>query len=115
MRERNAGVTGRGEGRRDAGHHLVRDSCRDQDLDLFRAASKEMRIAALEPHDRLAVQGRGDHPAIDLILKHLAAAVRMAQADLLGRRGGIVEQGGIDQVVVEHQVGLGQALGRRGR
>ena len=107
----NAGMAGHGEGRRDAGNHFAGDSGRDEGLDLFGPAAEKVRIAALQPHDRFSLPGGGDHPPVDLLLEHLAAAVRMAQRNLFGRRRHVLEQLGIDQVVVEHQVGLGQALG----
>ena len=80
MRDGDAGMAGHGEGRRDAGDDLVGDSRRREGLDLFGPAAENVRIAALQPHDRLPCPGGGDHPLVDLLLEHFPAAVRMAQA-----------------------------------
>ena len=64
-----------------------------------------------EAHHRLALASRGNHPAVNLVLGHFPTIVRMSQRHLLGRRRGVAQQQRIDQVVVEHHVGLGQAFG----
>ena len=110
MRDGDARMTGRGKGRRHARHDFVGNSRRREDLDLLAAAAEKIGIAALEAHDHLALPGCGDHAAVDFLLEHLPAAVRMPEADPFRRWRRMLEQRGIDQIVVEHQVGLGQAL-----
>ena len=57
VRERDAGVGGRGDGGGDAGHDDEGHARVDQRLGLLAAAAEDERIAALEAHDDLARAG----------------------------------------------------------
>ena len=54
------------------------------------AAAEEIRIAALEPHYRLAGTGRLDHSLVDFLLRHPSPAVPPGQGRPMPRRAGRV-------------------------
>ena len=85
VRERDAGVGGRGHRRRHAGHDLELDAGRGQALGFFRAAAEQVRVAALEPRDD-APGARGlDHAPIDVGLALRGAAGALADEDAARR------------------------------
>jgi hypothetical protein len=102
---------GRGrDGRRHARHHLEGDAARGGDLQLLAAPAEEEAVAALEPHDRLALEGLFDEDLVDPVLRDGVAAGIFADVDLLRPRGHHGEDVLPDQPVVDHDVGAPQRL-----
>src|SRR5205823_12528299 len=85
MRDRNPGVRGTRDRRRDARHDLEVDAGRDELLGLLAAASETERIAALEPHDALSLARFVDEELIDLILRQRVRARSFADGNTLAR------------------------------
>ena len=57
-----------------------------QKRELLAAAAEDERVAALEPHDALAVAGEGDEQRVDRVLRHGVVAGQLADVDDLGRQ-----------------------------
>ena len=71
VRHRDAGVRGRGDRARDAGHDLERHARGDARLGLFAAAAEHERVAALQPHDRRSpARPRSTSSALICVLRH---------------------------------------------
>eukprot|EP00445_Apocalathium_hangoei_P045506 CAMPEP_0204004478 /NCGR_PEP_ID=MMETSP0360-20130528/18397_1 /ASSEMBLY_ACC=CAM_ASM_000342 /TAXON_ID=268821 /ORGANISM="Scrippsiella Hangoei, Strain SHTV-5" /LENGTH=276 /DNA_ID=CAMNT_0050946341 /DNA_START=28 /DNA_END=855 /DNA_ORIENTATION=- len=99
------------QGRGDTGHHLWNDAMPDEELDLLRASTEDERVAALQAHDAappLAVQ---QHEIVDLGLLQasvLRISATLAHIDEFGRLRHEVEDLLGDEVVVQHDLGVGQ-------
>ena len=111
-RDRDAGVGGGGDGRRDAGHDLEGHAGREQGAGLLAAAGEHERIAALEAHDLLAPPAALDQQRVDLrpgaswpgpgaLPTLMRSAPRRRQ----------VEQAGDREPVVDDDVGAAEHLG----
>ena len=109
--QRNAGVTRRGDDGRDARHDLERHAVPFQPGRLLAAPSKNVRVAALEPHDRLAVPGFLGEQPVQLLLRDGLVAGTFAAEDDLGRLRCERQQLAVDQCVVNHHVRPAQQLG----
>ena len=110
VREGDAGVAGRGQCGGHARDYLIGDPGGDQLGNLLRPAAEKVRVAALQADDRLSFPGGRDHPPVDLLLRQAPTAVRVTEADQLGLGPGVLQQVGVDQVIVQHQVGQGQGI-----
>ena len=85
--DRDPGVGGRGDRRRDAGHDLERDAGGREGLRLLAAAPEDERVAALEPHHETAREAMLDEAGVDLLLGHgVAASGRFDGVDRAGSR-----------------------------
>ncbi len=84
VRQRDAGVGGRGDGGGDAGHDDEGHARVDQRLGLFAAAAEDERIAALEAHDDLAPPGSLDEERVDLLLLQRRFLVALGACGLTG-------------------------------
>ena len=80
----------------------------------FGAAAEHERVAALQPHDALALPRGADHQPIDRLLPDAGAAGALADAEALRLRQP-PQRLGVDQRVVQHQVGFLDALAARAR
>ena len=109
MGERNAGVGGNGDRRRDAGNDLEGDAGRRQRLGLLAAAAENEGITALESDDALALPRSGDEQPDDLVLFDTLTAAVLADQHALGPLRGVVEQARIGQVVVDDHIAALQA------
>ena len=79
MRDGNSGVRRRGDARRHAGHDLERHAGRGERLRFLAAAAEHERIAALEPHDALALASELHEQRVDVVLaRRLRAAAALA-------------------------------------
>ena len=85
---RDAGVRGRGDRARDAGHDLERHARRDERLGFFAAAAEHERVAALQPHDGRAGAPALDEQPVDVGLTHRDASRRLPDVDALGASRG---------------------------
>jgi len=111
VRQRDAGARRRPQGGRDAGDDLVADPRLAEGLGLLGAAAEDHRVAALEPDDAEPRPGGGDHGFVDERQAVGVAAGQLIDAEAAGRRRGVLEHLDGHEPVIEHQVGLAQALG----
>ena len=115
VRDRDARVGAGGDAGGDAGHDLKRDPGGAQGERLLATASEHERIAALQPHDRVARLRALDHQRFGLILRHRRPASLLADEQQLGVGTGAVKRRAGDQTVVQDHVGRGDQLERAGR
>ena len=95
MGDRDAGVGGHSDRRRDAGHHLERDAGGRERFRLLAAAPEDERVAALEANDAFALARLGDEQVVDLLLAEAGAALLrrvLADEDALRFRRRQVEE-----------------------
>ncbi len=109
--QRDAGMAGDGRGSRDAGDDFVGDAGCPQRAGFFDQVAEQAGISSFEPHDGPAGLGQFDEPAIDFVLAPDVVATVPAEADEFGLARSVRQDAGIDQVVVQHDVGARQALG----
>ena len=108
------GDAGQGRGRhrgRDAGNDLEGDAGGDEGEGLFAAAAEHERIAALQSDDALATLGRPHHQAVDRLLADRGPPRTLAHGEA-ARPGSEVEGAGVDERVIQHEVGLAEHAGR---
>ena len=100
VRERNTGVIRRGDDGRNARHDFKLDFRRRECLGFFRAATKNVRIAALEPHDSFSFARFFDDQVVDLFLRKICALAARNDFRLRAREP---EQNRIhEQVINDH-------------
>ena len=106
VRERYAGISGAAYRRRDARTNLKRHALVGERFDLLAAASEHEGIAALQPQHALALSGEADQHLADLALRRGVISRAFADIDALRLPRYEVEDRGIDEPVIEHDVGL---------
>ena len=106
----NARVGGRGDRAGDTGHHFERHARGAQRLGLLTTTAEHEGIAALEPDDGRAGATALDEQGVDLGLRHRNPPRRLAHVDPLGGRGREVEQPGVGEPVVDHDLRARQQL-----
>ena len=106
MRQRNPGIGGAADRRRDAGADLERHAMLGQRLDLLAAAPEHEGIAALEAQHALARAGVAHQHGADLLLRRGVVVGALADIDALGLAAHEFEDFRRDQPVVEHDLGL---------
>ena len=104
VRDRNARVTTGRQGGRDPGYHFELDAVADQHFHLVRRMSKHGRVTALEPHDGLVSLRQLHELRVNLRLRPDARPAVTPQTNPLGRWRGMLEDAGIHQVVVQHDI-----------
>ena len=112
MGERDARIRGHTGGRGHAAHHFEGDSSLAKGHRLLAAAAKDIGVATLETDDSLPLASIADELFIQRFLNSAhaaAAAVTDVEALALGWRQ--IEYAGIDEIVVEHDIGHAQELG----
>jgi hypothetical protein len=105
MGHRDAGDGRSRHRRRDARDDLDRNPRGHQRRNLFAAAPEDVGIAALETDDMLACESPRDQQRFDLMLLECGKPPRLAGEDPLRSRRGLRDQHGIDQAVVNQNVG----------
>ena len=105
VRDRDAGVHGRGDRARDARNDLERHAGGDARLRFLATATEDEGIAALQPHDRRTGAAALDEQRVDLVLRHLGASGRLADVDELGGGRRELQQRGRREAVVDDDVG----------
>ena len=100
MGERDAGDRGHRDGARDARDDLDLDAGVPAERELLAAAAEHVRVAALEPHDVLALSGQVHEQSVDRVLRHGVVAGQLADVDDFG--GQLDALGG---EAVEHAAG----------
>ena len=111
--QRDAGVGGGADGGAHAGYHLEGDGRLAQGAGFFGSAAEEERVTALEPHDGFVAARERDELVVDALLGGvfgLAVVAALAHAAHFGV-GGVAQDGVVDELVVEHDVGAGEELG----
>ncbi len=111
VRHRNARKPCRRDRRAHAGHHLERDAGLGQGDRFFGSAAEHEGIACLQPYDTAPALRGPDEQAVNRLLAHPAAAGPLAHREAPGLRPS-GQRLPIGQRVVEHDVRLGDALGR---
>ncbi|SSL80707.1 Uncharacterised protein [Klebsiella pneumoniae] len=106
MGQRNTGVGCRSGGGGDARHHLERDPRLGGSLQLFCAAAKNKRIAALQTHDGFPRLRRLHQQLIGFMLRHRMLAGAFADANKFGIAAHQLENRLSHQMVVENHVRL---------
>ena len=81
-----------------------------QHVDLFGQVSEHDGIAPFQPHDRLARLGQRHQFGIDFGLGPDTRPTVLPETDPFGGRRCMLQNGRIDQVVVQDDVGLLQTL-----
>ncbi len=106
MGQRNTGVGCRPGGSGDARHHLERDPRLGGSLQLFCAAAKNKRIAALQSHDGFPRLRRLHQQLIGFMLRHRVLAGAFANANKFGIATHQLENRLSHQMIVENHVRL---------
>src|SRR5690606_16773211 len=104
MRERNTCISGATCRCGDAGHHFEPDPCRRKRLQLLAAAAENEGIAALQPAYALALLGEPDQQRIDLLLRDVRCARRLAYIDALRIAPREIEHLPRHEAVVQHDI-----------
>ena len=102
----------RGQARGHAGHDSIRDAGRGQRNGFVTAASKNQRIAALEPQHPTARTRQLDEPVGNFRLTDRRLSAALADVLQLRLRAGERQHAGIDQCVVQDDVGLNKSGNR---
>jgi hypothetical protein len=110
MGDRDSGIRAGSQCDGDSRHDFERDAIGLQPLGLFGQSSKDQRIAAFEPHDRLALGCPPDQFLVDFRLGPDPFAAVASQADQFGIVADMPENLRIGQIVVQHTIGALQAL-----
>src|ERR1700741_5560315 len=114
MRHRNSRDPGCRHRGGHTGHDLDGDSRSREHEHLFRAPAEYEGVPALEAHHTLALPRRADHQSIDRVLLDARASRSLADAKTLRPRE-TSQRFGIDQRVIEHEVGFFHAPERANR
>jgi hypothetical protein len=112
MGQRDAGRRRRPLCRADAGNHLERDACSCQALRLLAAAAEHVGVAALQAHQAAAALRQPHHQLDDALLRQRVMTALLADVDEIGLGRHQAEHGLGDEVVVQHQRGSTQRMGR---
>ena len=104
MRERNAGVCGASCGSGYARHDFEAHAGSRERFELLAAAAEDERIAALEPAHALALLRELHEQRVDLVLRHLRVAGRLADVDALSVAPREIEDLGRHEPVVQNHV-----------
>lgn len=105
VRQRDAGISCGGNGGGDTGNDFEGDARRAEGSGFFGSASKNEGIASLESDDAFPFFRGGNEPLVDLCLIEEAGAVASRTDGSFGFGGGMVEEVGIDQTVIEDKIG----------
>src|SRR6266496_3224348 len=104
MCQRDARVGWNGKCRTNAGHYFKRDAGGMKRFGFLAAASKEKRVATLEPHDALSCLCLIDKQTVDLVLRGLLASADFADVDAFGGQRNVGKQFRVDKIVVDHHI-----------
>src|SRR6266487_2384019 len=104
MCQRDACVGWNCKCRTNAGHYFKRDAGGMKRLGFLAAASKEKRVATLEPNDAPSSLCVIDEQTIDLVLRSLPASADFADVSALGGQRNEGKQFRVDEIVVDHDI-----------
>ena len=111
MGDRNAGEQRRRNRARDSRNDFAGDAGGGERERFFSAAAEDERIAALQPHDPVAAARLANHQPIDRVLANRRTAGALADEEPPRPRRK-AQRLGLDERVVEHEVGLREARDR---
>ena len=97
----------RGNRAGDPGNDLAGNAGRGKRERLFPAATEDERIAALQTDDSTAAARLADHQPVDRVLPNRRTSGALAHEEPLRARG-VAQRRGLDERVVEHEVGLAE-------
>ncbi|MNI65273.1 hypothetical protein D3C73_1207700 [compost metagenome] len=78
MSDRDAGISRYADRRGDARHDLIRNAIAPKKLGLLAHPAEYRRVAALQPDNRLALQGQIDEQPVDFLLLHRVPVGQLA-------------------------------------
>src|SRR4029453_4040112 len=107
---RNTGVGRHRDSGANAGNDLERDFSTSQRLRLFPAATKNERIAALEPHTLVTKAGVVDEYSVDFFLSDAMASRLLADKNPDGRGRRLFEKLKVHQLIVNNHLSAVQQL-----
>ena len=110
MRHGNTRIGRGGNGAADARHFFKGHASCHQFFGFFAAASKDVRVAALETGHNLAFLGLAHKQGVDLVLRQGMVARHLAHIDFFRVGAGVPEQAVVGQGVVHHHIGGGQGI-----
>jgi predicted DNA-binding protein (UPF0251 family) len=105
MRHGNTRSLGRSDRGGDPGNNFDGNPGMSQHEHLFGTATEYERIATLQSHDTFALPRRTDHETVDRVLLDAGSTSALADTKTLRPRQA-AERFGIDQRVVQNEVGL---------
>src|SRR5437762_7401268 len=108
MREWNACIRGDSNDRADPGNNLIRNSGAAKGQRFFSATTKEKWISAFEPNHDLSLFRLGNKQFIDLRLLTLKTTTDLPYVDAFGVGRRPKQHVRIDQIVIDHYIGLAQ-------
>ena len=95
-------------GRTDARHGVTGNAGGCQRLGLFAAAPEDIRITALQAHQRAAALRQPHHEFDDAFLRQGVVAALLADVDAFSSHSDMPEHIAGHQVVIKHQIGTGK-------
>ena len=115
MRERDPRVSEPADARGDPRNDTKRDARGGKCHRFLAAASKDARVAALEPQHPLALAGEADQPRRDVRLAGRGTTAALAGIIERCARGRQMQDPRVDKGVVNHGVGAGESVQRQRR
>src|SRR6266542_879744 len=112
MRKRNPRISGNSQCRTDSRHDFKPYARIGKGLSLFASAAKNKWITTLESHHSSSGARLRDQQLIDFTLRRVLAAANFTNIAALGSRRGQLQDVGIDQVVIDNQIGRAQKIVR---
>src|SRR3989442_12911156 len=112
MREWNTCIRGDRNDRADPGNNLKGNSGAAKGQRFFGATTKQKRISAFEPHHDLSLFRLGNEQFIDLRLLSLTTTTNLSYVDAFGVGRRTKQHVRIDQIVIDHYIGLAQKFQR---
>ena len=109
--EGNARRRGRALGRTDARHGVAGNAGSGQRLGLFAAAPEDIRITALQAHQRAAALRQPHHEFDDAFLRQGVVAALLADINPFGAGRDMLKHVIGHKVVIQHQISAGQRTG----
>ena len=112
MREGNACIRGDRSDRADTGNNLKGNSGAAKGQRFFGATTKQKRISAFEPNNDLSLFRPGNEQVIDLRLFSFTTTADFPYVDAFGVGRHTKQHVRIDQIVIDHYIGLAQKFHR---
>ncbi len=106
MRQRNAGIGGAGQRGGDAGHDFESDAVLAQEFQFLAAATKDKRVATLQPNHPLASASVLQHQRVDSNLRRMVITRLFSDLDKFGVAAREREYFFTHQAIVQDDIGL---------
>src|SRR6266511_5568209 len=105
MCKRNSCISGNSQGRTNTRYDFKPYARIGKGLSLFASAAKNKWITTLESHHSSSGARLRDQQLIDFTLRRVLATANFTNIAALGLRRGQIQDVGIDQVVINNQIG----------